>query len=1169
MSSTPGLAVDTSAPKDSPPSAAAATTPSDEQTKPLKTPQSPTIGDFRPAQTQEAIQATNIDAPEDSEAETEILSQEHKEDGANGTVIKNEHSEDTSMIDAPAAGDRSLKSRGEDVGGSNGSKGGSGRRRESETDGDRAKSRLSSQRTSPASITQSSSRRKSSSIDAPTPEVKKGGNEYTSPAPPSSRKRKARDDTSPGDKRESEPPRQRYKTDRHETNASRTSRERSPSPRKNPHRRTGSSQAPLPNGQAHPKKRKPPALSSARLASYQEEWDSESSSDATTRRHIQAKRSSHRSVSTPGRAMAARRKAKDRYGMTPFATACQEGDLERARETLKEDRSVLDEPDNDGNTPLQSAALAGQDHIVEFLLAQRSNIHTTNRLQETPLIDAVENGRLEVVRLLLDAGVDPSRPNKKGRQPIDLVPKPDMNDSEEVARVKEIANLLKAAIARNHGSNRTPRLEQPEINQDENRKRKDLDFLDRTTKNLRGLVEENDQYGVSVFLDSRVRVDNSCLVAAARSGHIDMMNVLIPMVDSDKTDFHKPLVAAIGRGNLDIIELLLKQDLDPTQKTSDGKFYWQVAEETQGPNWESERNILKAAFDEARSDKKRPKGSPESKTKIGSATKRDRVNKLSRGSSSPLSLKRRSSTSPSMQRPSNPENIKKRRLVRGKDRDLSQNGASSTGQKRVRRIVNDDEDDSEDEDDVKSSPGTHRPAKVTKRSLSPNSHRKERHTSEPATSADSKGRKSSASDLTRNQNKGASRIGSGLGSQQNRMRARDDRGRNQEHTPPVWTTAPPVRASANNQSQAKTSTQSRVQDHNLPAKLSSQDRGKENGDSDHIVPVPAEKEAKEKQAKEAAAEKERQAQLATEREAAEKEKEKERLAKEAADRQREQELKEKERLAREAAEKERLAKEAAEREAAERRKAEEEEEARKRAQAEAEAAAAAERARIEAEEKAKREEEERQQRVRERQARLSRLPKAFNVYCHLGNALPIFRTKFRDDTEPGAIHRFASPLIGIKGREIGFEEGSEDAQNMWLLAPQAFCLLGMPEVDPSLMPETASWATRPVTVEQREALWFWVQQRHKMHYPYPKGQLSTEERDAVATEGQRHTEQWAACEDLVWIRFSDWDTLARKPGSRINYRGVRFEIDIPTTELQHQKVLHVEQWFGDHDNIMQ
>jgi ankyrin repeat protein len=77
----------------------------------------------------------------------------------------------------------------------------------------------------------------------------------------------------------------------------------------------------------------------------------------------------------------------------------------------------LNVPDNAGNTPLQIASLEGCAPIVKFLLEAAWEIDTKNIDNDTPLIDAVEIGHLEVIKLLLDAGANPRIVNAEGDEP--------------------------------------------------------------------------------------------------------------------------------------------------------------------------------------------------------------------------------------------------------------------------------------------------------------------------------------------------------------------------------------------------------------------------------------------------------------------------------------------------------------------------------------------------------------------------------------------------------------------------------------------------------------------------------------------------------------------------------------------------------------------------------
>ncbi|OTA07872.1 hypothetical protein A9Z42_0088030 [Trichoderma parareesei] len=63
-------------------------------------------------------------------------------------------------------------------------------------------------------------------------------------------------------------------------------------------------------------------------------------------------------------------------------------------------------------------------------------------------------------------------------------------------------------------------------------------------------------------------------------------------------EYPTPMLAAIGRIDTSILELLLEQKgFNPT-RTFDGETYYEIARRRQGPNWEKEEHILRTAYNE-------------------------------------------------------------------------------------------------------------------------------------------------------------------------------------------------------------------------------------------------------------------------------------------------------------------------------------------------------------------------------------------------------------------------------------------------------------------------------------------------------------------------------------------------------------------------------------------
>lgn len=62
-----------------------------------------------------------------------------------------------------------------------------------------------------------------------------------------------------------------------------------------------------------------------------------------------------------------------------------------------------------GDTPLIAASRVGFETAVQWLLGLKARVDQPNRMGETPLIIAVQQREMAIVRILLDAGADPDK----------------------------------------------------------------------------------------------------------------------------------------------------------------------------------------------------------------------------------------------------------------------------------------------------------------------------------------------------------------------------------------------------------------------------------------------------------------------------------------------------------------------------------------------------------------------------------------------------------------------------------------------------------------------------------------------------------------------------------------------------------------------------------------
>lgn len=351
-----------------------------------------------------------------------------------------------------------------------------------------------------------------------------------------------------------------------------------------------------------------------------ESSDSSSGDAAQSSADVGTARVLNRSVSTPGRPPGRDHKRHvNRYGFTRLAEACENGDLDAVKVWRIKDPEQLEQREFAGNTPLQIAALNGNTDLVRYLLDEGCNKHCANTDKDTPLIDAVENGHADVVKILLEAGVNPLWLNMKGQQALDLI-------GAETEHGTEMRIMLRDYIEKWREQDRS----QDAIPQDEdpsNRPgpKQGLHFMARTPANLLKLVTDNDRSGVQEFLDARVPVDNNIVAAAARTGDVYLLNMLMAELSPGKAKSRaeKPMLAVIGTSHYEMVKTLTELDqFDACWRSKANRMTWfELAEHRQGPKWKEEKELLYHLYKE-HLGKKRSGSSPlSSKAKLAQRQK--------------------------------------------------------------------------------------------------------------------------------------------------------------------------------------------------------------------------------------------------------------------------------------------------------------------------------------------------------------------------------------------------------------------------------------------------------------------------------------------------------------------------------------------------------------------
>ncbi|KAK5070919.1 hypothetical protein LTR64_003893 [Lithohypha guttulata] len=421
------------------------------------------------------------------------------------------------------------------------------------------------------------------------------------------------------------------------------------------HRRGASTQ--LTTGEFERKKRgRPPLINTRRNRSADRVSNSSGESEPRTGR---ARPLIHKFASndhdTMSPAKVGPRKWKDKNGRTYLARACANCDIEAATAKLIERPEDLNMEDNAGNTPLQIAALEGFEEIVEFLLSKGAEVNVRNVDKDTPLIDAVENGHVEVIKLLLKYGANPRMGNAKGDEPYELVhpddeaysqiremlaeakdkdtkKTPGIDAFDSQAREGQTSRAASAASPRDSppiGAPRSPpALGSRRRTGRSESTRNDLLWQANTQENLAKLAGKGDVQGVANILSILEKAETESLIAAAKAGHEEVLQLLIAMgrpdpdpepVRSSKMvpGYNTPMLAAIGRGHPDVVKLLANQSgFNPCRRYKE-KTYYDLAEDRRGNRWEEEFNVLRAAYDRA---KGRKTSSPR-KTREGERTR--------------------------------------------------------------------------------------------------------------------------------------------------------------------------------------------------------------------------------------------------------------------------------------------------------------------------------------------------------------------------------------------------------------------------------------------------------------------------------------------------------------------------------------------------------------------
>ena len=107
-------------------------------------------------------------------------------------------------------------------------------------------------------------------------------------------------------------------------------------------------------------------------------------------------------------------------GFTPLLTAAQNGHTKVCNMLLAAGSDVKEREPSAEYTALHFAAINGHIDLCELLISHKADLNSKNKIDQTPLLCASQEGHLASVVTLLQAGADPLLPDHRGFLPIHL-----------------------------------------------------------------------------------------------------------------------------------------------------------------------------------------------------------------------------------------------------------------------------------------------------------------------------------------------------------------------------------------------------------------------------------------------------------------------------------------------------------------------------------------------------------------------------------------------------------------------------------------------------------------------------------------------------------------------------------------------------------------------------
>ncbi|XP_049516904.1 poly [ADP-ribose] polymerase tankyrase-1 [Dermacentor silvarum] len=230
--------------------------------------------------------------------------------------------------------------------------------------------------------------------------------------------------------------------------------------------------------------------------------------------------------------------------------------------------------DKGGLVPLHNACSYGHYEVADLLVKHGASVNVSDLWKFTPLHEATAKGKYDIVKLLLKHGADPSKKNRDGNTPLDLV-----KDGDQ-----DVADLLKGDAALLDAAKKGNLARVMKLVTSENINCRDSQGRNSTPLHL--AAGYNNLEVAELLLENGADVnaqDKGGLIPlhnASSYGHLDIAALLIKyntVVNATDRWGFTPLHEAAQKGRTQLCALLLAHGADSTMKNHEGQTPLDIA----------------------------------------------------------------------------------------------------------------------------------------------------------------------------------------------------------------------------------------------------------------------------------------------------------------------------------------------------------------------------------------------------------------------------------------------------------------------------------------------------------------------------------------------------------------------------------------------------------------